>query len=163
MPDIALFDYPLVKTLHILSSTFLWGTGVGTAFFMVMAHLKGDVTTIRITTQHVVLADWLFTMPTVIVQPISGIYLMHLMHIPFNTQWFHVVCGLYAVTVGAWLPVVYLQLKLKKLTASLLPTDALPPAYYRTFYTWISLGFPAAIAMIGLFLMMVYKPWFSAA
>lgn len=154
-------DYPLLKTIHILSSTFLWGTGVGTAFFMLMAHLKGDVSTIRVTAQHVVLADWLFTTPTVILQPISGIYLMYLMNLPFDTLWFKGVCGLYSVTIAAWLPVVYLQLQLKRITAPLGPQDVLPPAYYRTFYRWISLGFPAAFAMIGLFLMMVYKPWLS--
>lgn len=157
-----MFDYPMMKTLHILSSTFLWGTGVGTAFFMVMAHLKKDVSTIRITTQHVVLADWLFTTPTVILQPLSGVYLMRLMNFPFDSKWFAVVCALYAITVAAWLPVVFLQLKLKKITSSLKQDDALPPEYYRTFYQWVSLGFPAAFAMIGLFLMMVYKPWLSA-
>lgn len=157
-----MLDYTFVKTLHILSSTFLWGTGVGTAFFMVMAHVSKDVSTIRITTRHVVLADWLFTTPTVILQPVSGLYLMRLMNLSFESQWFVVVCALYAVTIGAWLPVVYLQLKLKKITASLQPGDALPQDYYRTFYRWISLGFPAAIAMIGLFLMMVYKPWMTA-
>lgn len=157
----ALIDYPTVKLIHILSSTFLWGTGVGTAFFMLMAHIKGDVAAIRITTQHVVIADWLFTAPTVILQPVSGIYLMHLMHLPFDSLWFKLVCGLYAVTVCAWLPVVYLQLQMKRITAPLKHDDTLPALYYRTFYRWIALGFPAAIAMMALFLLMVFKPWIT--
>lgn len=156
-----LLDYPTIKLIHILSSTFLWGTGVGTAFFMLMAHLKGDVATIRVTTQHVVIADWLFTAPTVLVQPASGIYLMYLLNYSFTSMWFKAVCALYFVTVAAWLPVVYLQLRLKRITAPLMPTDTLPPVYYRTFYRWISLGFPAAIAMIALFVLMVFKPWLT--
>jgi uncharacterized membrane protein len=157
-----MLDYQMLKTLHILSSTFLWGTGVGTAFFMVMAHISKDVSTIRVTTRHVVLADWLFTTPTVILQPLTGLYLMHLMNISFETRWFVVVCALYSVTLVAWLPVVYLQLQLRKITSTLQQDDVLPQEYYRTFYRWVSLGFPAAFAMIGLFLMMVYKPWMSA-
>ena len=162
LEQVIMFDYQLVKTIHILSSTFLWGTGVGTAFFMLMAHLKGDVSTIRITTQHVVLADWLFTTPTVIIQPISGLYLMHLMNLSFTSTWFIVVCILYAITVSAWVPVVFLQMKLRRITEPLQPHDSLPQDYYRTFYCWISLGFPAAAAMMGLFVIMVYKPWMTS-
>lgn len=158
-----LLDYPTIKLIHILSSTVLWGTGVGTAFFMLMAHLKGDIATIRVTTQHVVLADWLFTAPTVLIQPASGLYLMHLLNYSFASLWFKAVCALYLVTVAAWLPVVFLQLRLKKITASLVHSDTLPPDYYRMFYRWVSLGFPAAVAMIALFVLMVFKPWLNTA
>ncbi|HRE31173.1 MAG TPA: DUF2269 family protein, partial [Candidatus Berkiella sp.] len=68
--------YLLLKFVHIITATFLFGTGIGTAFFMLMAYLSGNIATIKQITRHVVLADWIFTTPSVILQPITGIALM---------------------------------------------------------------------------------------
>ena len=154
-----LYDYQLLKLIHIFSSTFLWGTGVGTAFFMVMAHLSNNTETIQRTTKHVVIADWLFTTPAFIIQPISGYFLMKALNYDFESQWFLVVAALYSIMAIAWFPVVYLQDQMRKLTKNLNATDELPTRYHSLFKRWISLGFPAGFAVISLFVLMVYKPW----
>ena len=154
-----MFDYQLLTLIHILSSTFLWGTGVGTAFFMVMAHQSQDIRTIQRTTKHVVIADWLFTSPAFIIQPISGYFLMKTLNYSFESQWFIVVASLYGIMAIAWFPVVYLQDQMRRLTQHLSPDDALPERYHRLFMRWISLGFPAGFAVISLFILMIYKPW----
>lgn len=154
-------DYLLLKTLHIVSSTFLWGTGVGTAFFMLVAHLNGDASAIRVTTRTVVYADWLFTTPTIIIQPVTGILLMNQMQFPMTSTWFYVVVGLYALMTICWLPVVYLQYRMKLATEGLVTGDLLPPVYYRCMRWWVTLGVPAAVAMVSLFFLMVYKPWIA--
>lgn len=154
-----IFDYQLLKIIHILSSTFLWGTGVGTAFFMFMAHVSQDTATIQRTTKHVVMADWLFTTPAFIIQPISGYFLMKTLNYSFESQWFLVVAGLYGIMAIAWFPVVYLQDQMRRSTQHLDANAALPERYHFLFVRWISLGFPAAIAVISLFVLMVYKPW----
>lgn len=154
-------DYLLLKTAHILSATFLWGTGVGTAFFMLLAHLRGDIATIRTTTRHVVLADWCFTLPSIIVQPLTGLLLMRILHVSLQSRWFLIVLALYLLVCLCWLPVVWIQLHLRNLAQALAPDDVLPPAYRRWFIIWILLGIPAALAMLALFVLMVYKPWMS--
>lgn len=154
-------DYPLLKTVHIISATFLWGTGVGTAFFMLLAHLGGDIATIRTTTRHVVLADWCFTLPSIIVQPLTGLLLMRSLHISLQSRWFLVVFALYLLVCLCWLPVVWIQLRLRDLAQTLALDDVLPPVYRHWFITWVLLGIPAALAMLTLFALMVYKPWMS--
>lgn len=154
-----LHDYTLLKFIHIMSSTFLWGTGIGTFFFMVMAHLSGDIATIRTTTRHVVLADWLFTTPTFVLQPVSGILLMQAIGFPFDSVWFKVVIGLYVIIGACWFPVVWIQVRLRELTKNLKEGDTLPAQYHRWFRIWVTLGFPAGIAMGIVFVLMVYKPW----
>lgn len=156
-----LHDYTFLKYVHIMSSTFLWGTGIGTFFFMVMAHLSGDVDAIRVTARHVVLADWLFTAPTFFIQPVSGILLMKVMGLPFDSTWSKVVAGLYLVIGASWFPVVWIQVRLRNLTQGLHAGDTLPAYYHRLFRLWVALGFPAGISMSIVFVLMVYKPWLS--
>lgn len=156
-----LLDYSTLKFVHIMSSTFLWGTGIGTFFYMVMAHLSGDVTNIRITAGHVVLADWLFTLPTIVIQPVSGIALMGATGFPVDSLWFQLVIGLYVIVTACWIPVVFIQVKLRDITRPLRTGDALPVDYHRLFRTWVMLGFPAGVSMAVIFVLMVFKPWLS--
>ena len=53
--------YLLAKWLHILSSTVLFGTGIGTAFQMVMAIRTRQAETVASVASAVVVADWVFT------------------------------------------------------------------------------------------------------
>ncbi len=156
-----LHDYSTLKFIHIMSSTFLWGTGIGTFFFMVMAHFSGDVTHIRITAKHVVTADWIFTLPTIVIQPISGVMLMSAIGFPLDSLWFQVVIGLYVIVTACWIPVVFIQVKMRDMTAPLRAGDTLPAEYHRLFRKWITLGFPAGISMAVIFVLMVFKPWLS--
>lgn len=100
-------DYALLKTLHIVSATFLFGTGVGSAFYLWRANREGDVRVIAGVARQVVIADWLFTTPTVIFQPISGAWLVHAGGIPWNV-WIVASLALYLLAGACWLPVVWL-------------------------------------------------------
>ncbi|MGH8568160.1 MAG: DUF2269 family protein, partial [Gammaproteobacteria bacterium] len=102
-------DYGLVKWLHIVSSTLLFGTGLGTAFYMVCANSTRDVHAIAVVARHVVLADWLFTATSVVLQPITGFYLALSAGFPLSSTWILWSLGLYGVAGAAWLPVVWLQ------------------------------------------------------
>ena len=156
-----LHDYATLKFIHIMSSTFLWGTGIGTFFFMVMAHFSRDIATIRITARHVVIADWIFTLPTVVIQPVTGIMLMSVTGFPFDSTWFLAVSGLYVIVTACWIPVVFIQVRLRDVTKPLRDGDALPPEYHRLFRRWVTLGFPAGISMAVIFALMVFKPWLA--
>ncbi|GLQ98618.1 DUF2269 family protein [Dyella mobilis] len=154
--------YVWLKTLHILSSTLLFGTGLGTAFFMWFTHRTGNVTAIATAARLTVLADFLFTTPAVIVQPVSGYLLMRLMGLDLHAGWLQAALALYILTGLCWLPVVWLQWRASQLAlASLRSGMPLPPIYYRTMQVWFALGWPAFLAVLAIFWLMVAKPALS--
>ncbi|MBN9289184.1 MAG: hypothetical protein BGO43_10035 [Gammaproteobacteria bacterium 39-13] len=153
-------EYLILKYLHILSATFLFGTGIGTAFFMLMAYISKNIETIKYTTKHVVLADWVFTTPAVILQPITGIWLMLILHYPFNTLWFFLVIGLYLLAGLCWLPVVLIQYRLHKMVVNM-QTENLPKQFHLLIRWWIALGIPAFISLLVVYWLMVTKQGLS--
>ena len=147
-----------IKTLHILSMVLLFGTGLGSAFYKWMADRSGNLQHIAVTNRHVVLADWLFTMPTVIFQPLSGLWLLHLSDIPVTTPWIAVSLALYVIAGACWLPVVWLQIRMRRL--AFLATDqtqALPDSYWTYARLWFWLGVPAFLGMVLVVHLMVTK------
>lgn len=152
-------EYIIVKWLHILSSTFLFGTGIGSAFYMLFASLSQDVRAIAVVSRHVVLADWLFTAPTIIIQPLTGFYLMHLAGYPLTSRWIFWSIVLYFVAGACWLPVVWLQIKMRGFARDAdQANSALPPIYWRYMKIWVLLGIPAFISLVIVFYLMVAKP-----
>jgi uncharacterized membrane protein len=152
-------DYVVVKWLHILSSTFLFGTGIGSAWYMLFANISRDVRAIAVVSRNVVIADWLFTATTAIIQPATGFYMVHLAGYPFHSKWIMWSVALYVLAGACWLPVVWIQMRLRDLAAEAARTDSpLPPQYWRLFKTWIALGVPAFAAFIIIFWLMVAKP-----
>jgi len=93
--------YLVVKWLHILSSTMLFGTGLGSAFYMFFASRTRDVPVIAVVVRYVVIADWLFTTPTVILQPITGLWLVHLAGFPLDSRWLLLSYALYLLAGAA--------------------------------------------------------------
>jgi len=152
-------DYVVVKWLHILSSTFLFGTGIGSAWYMLFANLSGDVRAIAVVARNVVIADWVFTATTAVIQPATGFYMIHLAGYPLDSTWIRWSIALYILAGACWLPVVWIQMRLRDLSAEAVRNDTdLPPQYWRYFKTWVALGVPAFAAFIVIFWLMVAKP-----
>ena len=150
--------YLTLKTLHILSMVLLFGTGLGSAFYKWMADRSGQVAHIAVTNRHVVLADWCFTTPTVIFQPISGAIMAIMAGFPLSTPWVAASLALYCVAGICWLPVVWLQIRMQKLAeASVAADQPLPDAYRRMARWWFWLGVPAFAAMVLVVALMVFK------
>lgn len=151
--------YFALKLVHILSSTLLFGTGLGSAFFMWMAHRHGNVAAIAITARHVVLADWLFTAPAVIIQPLTGWLLMQRLGFDLDQSWLLLALLLYLLVGACWLPVVAIQLRLRDLAAAAMATGQnLPAEYQRLMRLWFWLGWPAFISVAAIFWLMTCKP-----
>lgn len=151
--------YLLLKCLHIVSSTILFGTGIGIAFFKWVTDRSGDVRAIRLSSERTVLADWLFTSPAVIVQPLSGLAMAHLAGYPIMGGWLAYSVVLYVIAGCCWLPVVWLQLRMRALARE--ADDArtpLPSQYWMYARCWFWLGVPAFMALIVVFWLMVAKP-----
>lgn len=151
--------YLVVKWLHILSSTLLFGTGLGSAYYMFFASRTRDPRVVATVVRHVVIADWLFTTPTIILQPLTGFWLMHLAGFPFNTGWIRWSIALYLLAGAAWLPVVWMQMRMRDLAATAAEASIpLPPIYWRYLRAWVALGVVAFAALVVVFYLMVVKP-----
>ena len=152
-------DYLLVKTLHILSSTILFGTGVGTAFYLLVVTLTRDVGAIAVVSRFVVVADFLFTAPTAIIQPASGLWLAQMAGMPLSSKWIAWSIILYIIAGACWLPVVWIQIRLREEAKKAAERQiATTPTYWRFFTAWVLLGIPAFFSFLVIFYLMVAKP-----
>ncbi len=154
-------EYLLLKTVHILSSTLLFGTGLGTAFHGFMANRSGDLAARRIVNRNVVIADWLFTTPAVIVQPVTGVWLARIAGYPLTTGWLAAAIVLYVFVGACWLPVVGIQIEMRRIVDRIADDKALPARYFNLSRTWFVLGWPAFAGVLVIFWLMVAKPDFA--
>jgi len=151
--------YFWIKTLHVLSATVLFGTGLGIAFFKWATDRSGHVPAIRVVAERVVLADWIFTTPAIVLQAVTGVALARIAGFPLSSGWVLYAVGLYVVAGACWLPVVWLQMRMRDLARAAeranVPLDGL---YWRYARLWFWLGVPAFAAVVVIFALMVWKP-----
>jgi uncharacterized membrane protein len=152
-------SYLIVKWLHILSSTLLFGTGIGSAYYMFFASRTGDARVVATVVRYVVIADWLFTTTTIVFQPLSGLLLAHMAGFPLTSRWIVWSFVLYFVAGACWLPVVAIQIRMRKLAEAAAERGEPLPSEYRAYLRWwTALGFPAFFALVAVFYLMVAKP-----
>ena len=153
--------YFVVKWIHILSSAILFGTGLGTAFQMLAAYRSGGVEAQRVVAQNVVLADWLFTAPSGVLQPVTGLVLVAMGGYSLWESWLIVAYVLYVIAAVCWVIVVVIQYRLKDLASEALTANRqLPQQYDQLMRTWFWLGWPAFISLLVIFFLMISKPSF---
>lgn len=152
-------DYETLKWIHILSSTLLFGTGLGSAFYKWTADRSGNIEAIAHTNRIVVLADWIFTSPTIIIQPLTGFLLISLLGFPLMEPWLVLSYLLFMIAGGCWLPVVWLQIRMRDISAKA-AIDRVPlnPTYHRMARAWFWLGVPAFISIVTIYFLMIFKP-----
>ena len=151
-------EYLIVKWLHIVSSTFLFGTGIGSAFYLLLASLSKDTAVVAKVSGYVVIADFLFTATTAVAQPLTGFWLVYLAGFPLSTPWLFYSIVLYVIAIACWLPVVGIQVRLRNVAReAALQQAPLPPVYWRWFRIWVALGIPAFFAFVAIFYLMVFK------
>lgn len=151
--------YELLKWIHIVSSTVLFGTGIGTAFHGFFGSLRGGTETNATVWRNVVLADWLFTTPTVVLQPLSGFALVWWLGIDWTESWLVATYVLYGVAGACWLPVVAIQVRLARTAEQAVMNQSILPAQFYTLRRlWFALGWPAFGALVSIYYLMVAKP-----
>ena len=151
--------YLLLKTLHILSATLLFGFGLGSAYYALRAWRSGNLQVIATTFRHLVTADWLFIATTAVFQPLSGLALAKVAGWPLNQLWLLWSVGLFVFAGLCWLPVLWLQILVRNMAAKALRDGTeLPQRAHLYMRIWFVLGWPAFIAFIAIFWLMVAKP-----
>lgn len=149
----------LLRWLHVIGAAVLLGTGAGIAFFMLMAHRTGDPVFIAGTARIVIRADWLFTASAVVAQPVTGILLAREIGWQITEGWIALSLGLYLLTGAFWIPVVWMQGRMRRLAEATAATgEPLPDAYHRLFRRWFACGFPAFASVLAIFWLMTAKP-----
>ncbi len=151
--------YYFLKFLHIIGASVLLGTGSGIAFFMLLAHMTGKAMTVAAVARIVVIADFVFTATAVVVQPITGLLLVWHLGYDLWDHWIVLSILLYLLTGVFWLPVVWMQMEMRRLAeAAAAKSKPLPPRYHKLFKTWFIFGFPAFGAVIAIFWLMIARP-----
>lgn len=151
--------YFLVKYLHVLGAIVILGTGTGIAFFMLMAHRSREASFIARTATTVVLADMLFTLTAVLLQPVTGGVLMMLSSTAFSERWLSVSLALYVVAGLFWVPVIFLQIEMRDLgRRAAAEGTALPPRYFALFRRWFAFGIPGFGSVMIILWLMIAKP-----
>lgn len=151
-------DYLLLKWLHVLSSMLLFGTGIGSAFYALFTSLGRDARAVAAVLRLVVIADWCFTTPAVIFQPISGVYLARMAGFPLSTNWLAESMMLYGIAIACWLPVVWIQIVMRDLAQTAFhEATPLPGRYWRYLVLWCGLGSAAFFSLLAVLYLMVLK------
>jgi uncharacterized membrane protein len=151
--------YSLLKYLHVIGATVILGTGSGIAFFMLMAHLSRDAAFIARTASVVVLADIIFTATAVVTQPLTGYLLSRQAGVSLSEGWLAVSLVLSAVAGAFWLPVVWMQARMRDLATAAASTGTpLPRSYHRLFRLWFAFGFPGFGSVMLIIWLMIAKP-----
>jgi len=151
--------YLLLKFAHVIGAAVLLGTGAGIAFFMLMANRTGNAATIAATARIVVIADLVFTATAVVAQPVTGLLLARETGLDLSEGWILASIGLYLVTGAFWLPVLWMQAKMRDLAkAAAEAGEALPARYHRLYRLWFAFGFPAFAAVLAIIWLMIARP-----
>jgi uncharacterized membrane protein len=78
---------------------------------------------------------------------------------PLSLPWLRWSIALYVLIGCCWLPVVWLQVRMRNLAArAMRDGTALPAEHSRYYRWWFYLGWPAFIGVLFVFYLMVVKP-----
>ena len=148
----------VLKWVHILSAVVMLGAGAGSAFYLHRANREGNLHAIRFVLKNVILADGLFTVPPIVLIPVTGVWMMRLKGYAFSELWTWLSLTLFVIAGLCWLPAAVLQYKMKALAESALDKERLPAAYWHYERLWRILGVAAFPAVLVIFSLMIFKP-----
>ena len=126
---------------------------------MLLAHRTGEAATVAAVARIVVIADFVFTATAVVAQPITGVSLAWAIGHSLRDGWIVLSILLYLLTGAFWLPVVWMQMRMRDLAAAAARQGTpLPAEYHRLFRLWFAFGFPAFAAVLAIFWLMIARP-----
>lgn len=107
----------------------------------------------------VVVADMVFTASAVVAQPITGYLLADMTGAPLWEGWLGVALLLYGVAGVFWLPVVWIQARMRDIAQeAVIAGHDLPPAYRRLYRIWFLFGIPGFGSVMAILWLMIARP-----
>ena len=150
---------PVLKAVHVLSATIFFGAGLMSAFWKFRGDQSNDPRVVLWAQRQVVLADWIFTVPSGLISPLTGAYLVHSYSMPWSTPWVVASIGGFLAAMVLWLPAAWIQMELRKIaTHALAAGTPLPPRFHALNRIWLGLGVPAFGVSVFIIYAMVVKP-----
>jgi uncharacterized membrane protein len=151
--------YAWIKIIHVISAAVLFGTGMGTAFYMFYVNRQKDIRLIAMATKQVVFVDWVFTGTSGVIQFFSGMWLIYLKGYSPTALWLMGAMIGYVIASACWVPVVYLQIRCRDLAFEALKNNtSLNEKYDRYYKIWWILGIPAFLSLMVVFYLMANRP-----
>ncbi|MCZ7681256.1 MAG: DUF2269 domain-containing protein [Sandaracinaceae bacterium] len=148
----------VLKAIHVFASMLFLGLGIGSVFYKLRAYRSGDPAALAFCDREIVLADWLFTVPSGVLLPATGLWMAHLYRLPLTTPWILVGVGGWALAGLTWLPAAFLQIRMRGMSARALERgEPLPPAYRSAHRAWMTLGLPSFTAAMFVLWAMIAK------
>jgi len=152
-------EYLLLKWIHIISSVVLVGVGFGSAFYFFFINRTRNVAAMAEVARLVVRADYWFTTPAIIVQPLTGFWMVSVAGYSLTESWLLATYALFLFAGACWLPVVWLQIRMARMARESVETGHdLPSLYWLYGRWWTALGVLAFPAMLAIFALMVFRP-----
>ncbi|MBL4735110.1 MAG: DUF2269 domain-containing protein [Flavobacteriales bacterium] len=148
-------DYHILKLIHIVSATLMIGAGIGSAFYLFLSYKRYQASTLKDVLKLVVMADSVFTAPSIIIQFITGLMLSNMLSLT-STDWFLIVMGVSGLILVMWLRAAFLQIKLRKILEK---ENEITPEFHYLMKVWFYLGVPSFLGALYLYYLMVYKPF----
>ena len=148
----------ILKWVHLLSAVFMFGAGLATAFFLWNAHREGNLHVIRFTLKSVLLADWLFTVPSIVLLPVTGVWMMSIKGYLFTELWIWLSLALFVIAGLSWMAASVLQYWMKSHADRTAENESLPVSYWKCKKLWFRMGLVAFPAVVAVFYLMVFKP-----
>jgi len=152
-----------IKFVHLLAAAAMFGTWLGVAVFMLLAHRSGNTSVVALTSRFAVSVEKIVMIAALVLQPISGFPLAWAIGLsPLEEFWIVLSLALYAAVVAIWLAALRIEIRIRNMTRQA-ALDAVPlsDAYRRLFRFYSALVWPALAAMVVLFLLMVWQPRFE--
>lgn len=126
---------------------------------MVISNRSRDPRMIAHVAGIVVLADTVFTAKAVIVQPVTGYLLARETGWPILSGWVGLSLALYVLVGLFWLPVVWMQIRMRDMARAAAANGLpLPDRYHRLYRWWFACGFPAFGAVMAILWLMLTRP-----
>jgi len=125
---------------------------------MLMANRTRDPKVIASVAGIAITTNLVFTLTAGVVQPATGFTLMAMQELGL-APWIQAALSLFILVGACWVPVVLIQLRMKRLAEEAVSSNlGLAPEYDRLFRIWFILGCVVFVALIGIFYLMLAQP-----
>jgi uncharacterized membrane protein len=152
-------SYSILKLIHVLSAALLIGVGAGSTFFVWYMHRSRDIGAISIATRAALLVEWWIVIPTVVVQPLTGLWMLEIHGRPVQQPWVTTALVLFGIAGVVWAATLVFKLRLRKLShAAIEHGRPLAPNYHRVLSWWLALWWTLFALTLAILALMVWRP-----